>query len=61
MGSHGSLPRHHKTAVDMIARGDIHAEWYLSQRYGLDNINDALAYHESRKGLKVVVKPGNQK
>jgi L-iditol 2-dehydrogenase len=58
MGSHGSLPRHHRIAVDMIARHDVHAAWYLSKRFPLVRIAEALAYHESRRGLKVVVTPG---
>ena len=57
MGSHGSLPRHHQIAVDMLARGDVHAEWYISRSYPLDDIHKALAYHESREGLKVIVEP----
>lgn len=57
MGSHGSLPRHHRTAVDMLARGDVNAPWYLSARFPLDKIVDALEYHESRKGLKVIIEP----
>ena len=60
MGSHGSLPRHHRIAVDMISRGDIHAAWYISERFSLADIEAALSYHESRKGLKVVVLPGRQ-
>ena len=58
MGSHGSLPRHHKMAVDMLARGDVHPDWYISERFTLDQVNEALEYHESRKGLKVIVEPG---
>jgi L-iditol 2-dehydrogenase len=57
MGSHGSLPRHHRIAVDMLARGDVHADWYISERYPLEKITDALAFHESRRGLKVIVEP----
>ena len=57
MGSHGSLPRHHRIAVDTLARNDVHADWYISRSYPLDQIHDALTFHESRAGLKVVVKP----
>ena len=59
MGSHGSLPRHHRIAVDMLARGDVHADWYISERFPLEEITDALTYHESRQGLKVIVEPNS--
>lgn len=57
MGSHGSLPRHHEKAVDLIAQKKVHAEWYISKRYPLSEIKEAFRYHESREGLKVIVKP----
>jgi L-iditol 2-dehydrogenase len=57
MGSHGSLPRHHQAAVGLIERGVVHARDYVSAVYTLDKIREALEYHESRKGLKVIVAP----
>ena len=58
MGSHGSLPVHHAMAMGLIARHDVHADWYVSETFPLEKIQDAFDYHESRQGLKVVVKPG---
>lgn len=58
MGSHGSLPRHHAIAVDCIANGYISADKYISKTFPLTKIKEALDYHESRKGLKVIVQPG---
>jgi len=57
MGSHGSLPHHHLKAVQLIARGDVSASRYISRVFPLDEINDAFRFHESRKGLKVIVDP----
>ena len=57
MGSHGSLPRHHEKAVQLIAQGAVHAKKYISKTYSLDDVQAAFDYHESRGGLKVVVKP----
>ncbi len=57
MGSHGSLPRHHQIAVDLIANGHVDAKSYISQTFPLHKIHDAFAYHESRAGLKVIVEP----
>jgi L-iditol 2-dehydrogenase len=58
MGSHGSLPRHHKIAVDLIANGTVHAKQYISKVFPLAEIEAALAYHQSGAGLKTIVKPG---
>jgi L-iditol 2-dehydrogenase len=57
MGSHGSLPRHHSKAVQLIVRGDVQATRYLSKVFPLKEIERAFEYHESRRGLKVVVDP----
>jgi L-iditol 2-dehydrogenase len=61
MGSHGSLPHHHRTAVGLISRGAVHARTYISRVFPLDGIQDALAFHESRAGLKVIVAPHGEK
>jgi L-iditol 2-dehydrogenase len=61
MGSHGSLPRHHRVAVDLIARGAVQAKKYISAVYPLEKTAEAFAYHESRAGLKVVVAPHGEK
>ena len=58
MGSHGALPHHHEQAVRLIADEKVHAGRYISETFGLEDIQKAFDYHESRKGLKVVVKPG---
>ena len=57
MGSHGSLPRHHRKALELISRGDIQAGKYISKVFPLAEIEQAFAFHESRKGLKTVVDP----
>jgi L-iditol 2-dehydrogenase len=61
MGSHGSLPRHHRVAVDLIARGAVSAKKYLSAMFPLEKTAEAFAYHESRAGLKVIVAPNGEK
>lgn len=58
MGSHGSLPRHHEKAVRLIEKGYVSAKKYISEIFPLQDIVKAFQYHESRRGLKVVVKPG---
>jgi len=58
MGSHGSLPHHHEQAVRLISEKKVHAGRYISEVFGLEDIQKAFDYHESRKGLKVIVRPG---
>ena len=55
MGSHGSNQKDVEKAVQLLASGQINAKRYISKHFTLDQINDALAYHESRQGLKVIV------
>jgi L-iditol 2-dehydrogenase len=57
MGSHGSLPRHHQKAVELIARGDVRADRYVSAVFPLQEIRQAFEFHESRQGMKVIVDP----
>jgi L-iditol 2-dehydrogenase len=56
-GSHGSTPRHHRMAMDFIARGYVNTERYITHRFKLDEIEKAIAANEDRAGLKVVVHP----
>jgi L-iditol 2-dehydrogenase len=56
-GSHGSDPRHHKEAVRLLSAGAVHGSWYVSQRFPLERIQDAYAFHEAHKGLKAIVHP----
>jgi L-iditol 2-dehydrogenase len=61
MGSHGSLPHQHRTAVGLISRGEVRARSYISKVFPLTGIREALEYHESRAGLKVIVAPHGEK
>ena len=61
MGSHGSLPRHHRAAVQLIARGAVQAKKYISAVYPLEKTAEAFDFHESRRGLKVIVAPHGEK
>jgi L-iditol 2-dehydrogenase len=57
LGAHGSLPRHHQQAIDLIAakRPDINP--YISHHFPLKDIREALATAEGHLGLRVVVHP----
>jgi L-iditol 2-dehydrogenase len=56
-GAHGSLPRHHQQAVNLIAakRPDIRP--YISHHFPLGAIKEAFAAAEGHKGMRVVVQP----
>ncbi len=56
-GSHGCVPRHHKAALGLIAAGMVRARELITHEFPLDRINEAFAAHETRAGLKVIVKP----
>jgi len=57
LGSHGSVPRQHRIALDFLAAGYIDAGKYITHRFGLGEIHRAFEAAENRKGLKVVVEP----
>ena len=56
-GSHGSVPRQHRAALALIARGVVRADRYITHRFPLERIHDAFEAHRSRQALKVVVEP----
>jgi len=60
MGSHGSLPRHHRTAVNLIASGAVQARKYITRVFPIDETQEAFAFHESRAGLKILVAPNGK-
>ncbi|MDR2618372.1 MAG: alcohol dehydrogenase catalytic domain-containing protein [Treponema sp.] len=56
-GAHGSLPRHHQKAIDLIAAGRPDIKPYISHHFPLDQIREAFETAESHKGMRVVVRP----
>ena len=56
-GSHGSTPRHHRLALEILSSGRINARDFISHNFGLDEIMDAFGTVESRQGMKVVINP----
>lgn len=56
-GAHGSLPRQHRQAVDLINAGLLDMKKYATHRYPLDSIGEAIAKAESHEGFRVIVKP----
>ncbi|MHB1354768.1 MAG: alcohol dehydrogenase catalytic domain-containing protein [Anaerolineae bacterium] len=56
-GSHGSVPRQHRLALELISAGVINARDYISHSFSLDEIDQAFAAAEGHAGMKVVVHP----
>lgn len=56
-GAHGAMPIHHLKAIELIASGMIDVKPFISKTFPLDELKEAIAYAESREGMRVVVKP----
>ncbi|MDR3145045.1 MAG: alcohol dehydrogenase catalytic domain-containing protein [Treponema sp.] len=56
-GAHGSLPRHHRQALELIAAKRPDISPYISHRFPLEEIGQAFAAAEGHGGMRVVVKP----
>jgi L-iditol 2-dehydrogenase len=59
-GSHGSTPRQHGLAVDLIASGRVDLSGLITHRFALEDIGQAFQTVQERAGLKVVVKPNGE-
>ena len=57
MGAHGSLPRHHQQAIDLIAAKRPDMGPFISHHFSLDKIMEAFAAAEGHQGMRVVVHP----
>ena len=56
-GSHGSVPRHHRAALGLLAVGAVNGRDLISHTTSLDDIRQAFELVESRAGMKVIVEP----
>lgn len=57
VGTHGSLPRHHRVALDLIAAKRINVESLISHIFTLEEYEKAFNIAEARESLKVIIKP----
>lgn len=56
-GSHGSTPRQHKMALDLISKNKINLKNIITDRYPLEKIKEAIEKAASGDAIKVVVNP----
>lgn len=56
-GSHGSTPRQHEVAVELLETGAVRVAPLITHRFPLARIHDAFEAMESREGMKIMVQP----
>ena len=56
-GSHGSTPRQHAMAVELLERGLIRTDPIITHRFPLSRIHEAIDTMESRQGMKIILHP----
>jgi len=56
-GSHGSTPRQHKTAVELIESKRINLAPLITHKFSLKEINKAFETASKKIGLRIIVKP----
>ena len=54
-GSHGSTPRQHELAVDLLAKGLVRVAPLMTHHFPLTEINAAFVAMEARQGMKVML------
>lgn len=57
LGSHGSVPRHHRIALDLISSGAIDVRKLVTHRFPLDSILEAFSVVENREVMKAMIFP----
>ena len=56
-GCHGSVPRQHRKAIELLSQGKIDISRFITDRFSLDEISNAFRAVEDRSGMKAVVHP----
>ena len=56
-GSHGSVDRHHRVALDLLAARRIDPDPYLTHHFALDDILQAIDTAAGHDGMKAIVYP----
>ena len=56
-GSHGSTPRQHAIAVNLLEEEIVRTAPIITHRFPLSKVHEAFETMESRKGMKIIVHP----
>ncbi len=56
-GAHGSTPRTHRIAVEMVSKGDIDMNDLITGTYPLEQIEKAFEHARDKRALKIMIHP----
>ena len=56
-GSHGSTPKQHALAINIIIKNQSFFKNLITHTYNLENIQEAFDLASSGKGIKILIKP----
>lgn len=56
-GAHGSTPRTHRMAVEMVRKGDIRLDHFITAIYPLKDINKAFEHARDKRALRIMIHP----
>ncbi|MGC8739638.1 MAG: alcohol dehydrogenase catalytic domain-containing protein [Candidatus Hydrogenedens sp.] len=56
-GAHGSVPRHHRQALELISRGIVQVKRYISSAYPLSKSLEAFQKASEKTEMRVLIQP----
>ncbi len=56
-GSHGSVPRQHELAVQLLEKGMVRVKPLITHHFPLADIQEGFRVMESRQGMKIMIHP----
>ncbi|MBI3991525.1 MAG: alcohol dehydrogenase catalytic domain-containing protein [Candidatus Omnitrophica bacterium] len=56
-GSHGSVPRQHRIAVNMITSGEVRVKELITHTFPFEDIKTGIETFTSKEAMKVIIKP----
>jgi L-iditol 2-dehydrogenase len=57
MGTHGSSPRHHKIALNLLEKNKINLDFLITHKFSLNQIQEAFKVANSGYGQKIIINP----
>ena len=56
-GTHGSSPKHHKSALNLLEKNKINLDFLITHKFGLNQIQEAFEVANSGNGQKIIINP----
>ena len=56
-GAHGSVPRHHRQALELISQGIVKVKRYISSAYPLSESLEAFQKAGEKKEMRIIIQP----